>query len=292
LSTLYKPARRKPIVPDSILKQVYRKRPEWAHKGQFGKLLMVSGSERHTGSPIFCGMAAGRAGCDLVYLAAPRRAAEIASGYSPTIMSDPLEGPRLKLEHVPHILEMAKEVRASALLIGPGLWRAQETFQAILQIVEQLDIPMVIDADAIRAVGTHPVILAHKKVVLTPHADEFKALVNAEASQDEKQRAEQVKKAANDLGVTILLKGAVDIISDGKHVTQNKVHSNLMTKGGMGDTLTGITGALLARGTEPFLAAQAAAYINGKAGLLAIRELGEGALATDLIERIPRVLKA
>ena len=187
--------------------------------------------------------------------------------------------------------DLAKEVRATAMLIGPGLWREHETFQAILQIIEQTDLPMVIDADAIRAVGTQPVVLAQKKAVLTPHSDEFRALTGNTPSQDVKERSEKVKLAANELGVIILLKGAVDIISDGDFVALNRTHTNLMTKGGMGDTLAGICGALLARGVEPYTAAQAAAYINGKAGLLAAKEFGEGMIPKDLIERIPKVIK-
>jgi len=88
------------------------------------------------------------------------------------------------------------------------------------------------------------------------------------------------------------LKGAVDIISDGDFVSLNRTHTNLMTKGGMGDTLAGICGALLARGMEPYMAAQAAAYINGKAGMLAAGEFGEGMMPKDLIERIPKAIKS
>ncbi len=279
------------VVGPAILKEVYRPRPEWAHKGQFGKLLIVAGSERHTGSPVFTGLAAGRAGCDLVYLASPRRPADVAAIH-PSIITEPLGGSMLKLEHVHHILDFAKEVRATAILIGPGLWREPETFQAILQIIEQTDLPMAIDADAIRAVGTNPVVLAGKKTVLTPHSDEFRALVGNTPPQDVKERSEKVKLAANSLGTTVLLKGAVDVISDGDFVALNKTHTNLMTKGGMGDTLAGICGALLARGCGPFAAAQAAAYINGKAGMLAAKELGEGMMPKDLIELIPKAIRA
>ncbi|MFH0829668.1 MAG: NAD(P)H-hydrate dehydratase [Candidatus Aenigmatarchaeota archaeon] len=279
------------VVGPSILKEAYKPRPEWAHKGQFGKLLMVAGSERHTGSPVFCGLAASRAGCDLVYLASPRRPADIAALH-PSIITEPLGGSMLKLEHVHRILDLAKEVRATAILIGPGLWRENETFQAILQIIEQTDLPMVIDADAIRAVGTNPIVLAHKNIVLTPHADEFRALTGNTPSQEIKERTEKVRLAANELGTTILLKGAVDIISDGDFVALNRTHTNLMTKGGMGDTLAGICGALLARGMEPYMAAQAAAYINGKAGMLAASEFGEGMMPKDLIERIPKAIKS
>lgn len=277
-------------VSKTILKDVYPKRGLWAHKGQYGKLLMVSGSKRHTGSPIFCGLAAGRAGCDLVYLAAPERAADIAASYSPTLITEPLGGERLAPEHVEKIMETAKEVRPDAVLIGPGLWRAKETFEAILELIKQIGLPMVIDADAIRAVATDKTVLKGKKIVLTPHSNEFLALSGEVPSLNMKERIKQAENTAKKLGCVIVLKGAIDIISDGKKTALNNVHSNLMTKGGMGDTLSGICGALLARGTEPFKAGCAAAFINGSAGVAAVKKKGEGALATDLIEEIPNVI--
>lgn len=278
-------------VPKAILKEVYKKRGRWVHKGQFGKLLMVSGSRMHTGSPIFCGMAAGRAGCDLVYLAAPERAADIAAGYSPALITEPLKGDMLRKEHVEQIMRMKEEVRASALLIGPGLWREKETFDAILEIIRKTDLPMIIDADAVRAVATYKAVLNKKKAVLAPHGNEFMALSGTVPSLNIKDRSKEVESVAKELGCVIVLTGAVDIISDGKKTMLNKVHSNLMTKGGMGDTLAGICGALLARGIEPFKAAAAATYINGRAGQLAIKRLGEGTLASDLIEEIPAAIR-
>jgi NAD(P)H-hydrate epimerase len=278
-------------VTKTILKGIYPKRGIWAHKGQYGKLLMVCGSKRHTGSPIFCGMAAGRTGCDLVYLAAPERAADKAARYSPTLITEPLKGERLAPKHVGQILKMAEETRASALLIGPGLWRAPETFKAILELIRRIDLPMIIDADAIRAVATDKAVLKGKRAVLTPHSNEFFALSGKAPSQDMKERTRQAETVAKKLGCTILLKGAVDIVTDGKRTALNKVHSNLMTKGGMGDTLAGICGALLARGTEPFLAGCAAAFLNGSAGVLAVKKHGEGTLATDLIDEIPDAIK-
>jgi len=87
------------------------------------------------------------------------------------------------------------------------------------------------------------------------------------------------------------LKGAVDIISDGKRTALNKTGSSFMTKGGCGDTLAGICGALLARKVDAFTAACAAAYINGRAGEIAVKEYGEGMLPTDLIKNIPKAIK-
>src|SRR3990167_4953634 len=102
------------FVAKSILKEVYRERDEWSHKGNFGRLLAVVGSERHTGSPIFVGMAAYRAGCDLVYLTGPQRAMDVAANYSPVLITKPLEGDYLEEKHVEKILSFVENSRATA----------------------------------------------------------------------------------------------------------------------------------------------------------------------------------
>jgi len=161
------------IISQSILKKVYSKRPEWVHKGQYGKLAIIGGSHRHTGSPVFVGMAAVRAGCDLVYVAAPYRAADIAANWSPNLITEPLDGHRLHKGHVKEILHMIKEVRANAVAIGPGLWREKDTIKAIIRLIDEIDLPMVIDADAVRAIAWKKDLLKVRECVLTPHADEF-----------------------------------------------------------------------------------------------------------------------
>ncbi len=278
------------IVDRDVLKKVYAKRKPWVHKGQFGKLLVVAGSEMHTGSPIFSAMAAYRAGCDLVYLACPQRPADVAAHFSPNLITLPLDGKKLVPQHVPKILDLIKTSRITAILIGPGLWRNRETFQAIYSLISAVDLPMVIDADAIRATALKKGVLKGKKAVLTPHANEFLALSGKKVDNNLQQRTTRVKGLAEQLKSVVVLKGNVDIISDGRHLALNKTGCVYMTKGGFGDTLAGITGAFLARGVPPFHAACAAAFINGKAGELASKEFGEGVLATDLLDEISKVV--
>ncbi|MBN2202880.1 MAG: NAD(P)H-hydrate dehydratase, partial [Candidatus Aenigmarchaeota archaeon] len=188
-------------------------------------------------------------------------------------------------------LSMIKEVRGTAVVIGPGLWREKETNEAIIKLVEKIELPMVIDADAIRAVAGKRELLRKKSCIITPHADEFKSFSGVAVTNNIRERSRAVRIEARKINNTIVLKGNVDIISDGYKVMLNKTGSNLMTKGGFGDTLTGLCGAYLARGNSPFLSACVAAYVNGKAGELAAKKDGKGILPTDMLEYIPKVIR-
>ncbi len=163
---------------------------------------------------------------------------------------------------------------------------------AILEYLSKTEVPAVIDADAIHAVGKKPEVVSGKNFLITPHTYEFYILTGKEVSKlSEEEKIKVVEAEAKRLQTTILLKGAIDIISDGKEVALSKTGSPFMTKGGTGDTLAGIAGALIARGIPIFEAAQAAAFINGLAGESAARKFGESLMATDLIEAIPEVIK-
>ncbi len=277
-------------ITKNILKQVYKKRDKFVHKGNFGRLLVISGSSLYTGSPCFISLAAYRSGVDLVYMAGIRRAADVVANFSPNVMTISLEE-ELNKSHTKQILDFIEINNITAVVIGPGLLRNTESIEAINYLVELINVPMVIDATAIRAASQIKDKLKFKKCILTPHADEFKALTGIGLTNNLKERIKAVANAAKKLSSVVLLKGNVDIISDGYKTMLNKTGSPMMSKGGMGDTLAGIAGALLARNIDLFTAACASAYINGKAGELAIKKFGESSLATDLIEKIPEAIK-
>lgn len=176
--------------------------------------------------------------------------------------------------------------------IGPGLGNAAETISAIQSIIRGVDKPLVVDADAIGACGARPQILKRKSGVLTPHAGEFKKLTGKTLPHDDlDKRKAMVKEAASRLKMTILLKGPVDIISDGSYIKLNRIHNDAMTVGGTGDVLTGIVAGLIAQKATPFAAARIGAFSAGLAGDLAFEEKSYGLLATDVIEKIPFVLR-
>lgn len=284
-------------VTKDILKDIYEKRPEGSKKYDFGLLIVIGGSEFYSGSPALSAMAAFKSGVDMVRLIAPKRAADIIASFSPTLAAYPLEGNWLERKHLATLIGMTESAKVvargnTAVVIGGGMGRTEETQEAILEFLEQVSVPVVIDADAIHAVGKKPEIISGRDFLITPHTYEFFVLTKREIYKlpdDEKIKA--VQEEAARLQTTILLKGKTDIISDGKEVALNNTGSPYMTKGGCGDTLAGICGALLARNVKPFTAAQAAAYINGKAGEIVAQRIKDGLLPTELIEAIPEALQ-
>jgi len=275
------------------LKEIYPPREKWTHKGKNGYLLVIAGSKKYTGSPIFNALAALRAGADLVCCLGPERAMNIAAQFLPDIITFPLVGDYLRKKHLPFILKQIPKF--DSLILGCGLGRSLETFQVVLEIIKKANLPMVVDADGIRAISQEKEkissILKEKKIVLTPHSKEFEILTGEKLTTEIGERKEKVKKWAKKLNCLILLKGHLDVISDGQEVFLNETGSPFMTKGGFGDILTGILGAILARKVNLFEAAKAASFINGQAGQLAAEKYGEGLLASDSFEIISQVIK-
>jgi len=271
-----------------------RGRPVTAHKGQAGRVLVIGGSETFTGAPALAGLAALRTGSDLAYVAAPERAADVVATYSPNLITVKLRGSdHLTPKHVEELRPWIE--RADSVVIGPGLGlmgESREAFAAILRELKGLGRKVVIDADGLKHLATEKE-LVWGGVVLTPHSGEFKKLFGAEppSIKDLRGRGRAVEEAARSVGATILLKGPVDIISNGLRTRYNKTGAPGMATGGTGDVLSGVTASLLARGLDPFNAACLAAFINGLAGAIAYSEKGDGLTASDLLNSIPRVIK-
>jgi len=258
-----------------------------SHKGENGRVLVIAGGP-YTGAPALVGFGAAGIGVDLVRIATPALAATVVASYSPTFIVYPLVGHRLLREDLRTIMELTS--RADAVAIGPGLGDVEGTLEAIREIVRNLQLPLVIDADGIKAVAGDPKCLAGKKVVLTPHAREFQTLTGKGLPDSPDEKAEIVREAAKSLGATILLKGHVDIVTDGVRLKFNYTGNPGMTAGGTGDVLCGLTAGLIAKGMSPYDAARLAAFTNGAAGDLAFDEKSYGLTAVDVANHIGHVL--
>lgn len=283
-------------VTKDTVKKLYPSRPEDSKKYDYGLLVVIGGSDFYSGSPALSAMAAFRAGVDMVRIIAPKRAADIIAGFSPILAAYPLEGKWLEQKHVSTLLAMTEAAKAvannkAAVVIGGGLGRSEETQKAILEYLSQVQVPVVIDADAIHAIAKNPEIISGRNFLITPHTYEFFVLTGKEIYQlPEEEKIKLVAKQAGRLKTTILLKGKTDIISNGQETALDKAGTPYMTVGGTGDTLAGICGALMARGINAFETGQAAAYINGKAGEIAAAKWKDAMTATDLIEAIPEAI--
>lgn len=265
-------------------------RPPEARKGEFGRLLVMGGSEVFSGAPALVALAALRVGIDIVFIAAPEKTAYTIASMSPNLITIKLQGKHLR----PSNLAVLKRYIASssAVVIGPGLGIHIETNDAvknIINLIEERNIPLLIDADGLKVFAK----LKQKlrcPLILTPHSGEYQILTGKEPPKKLRERAADVQKTAVEFNAVILLKGHIDIISNGKQMKFNFTGNPGMTVGGTGDVLSGIIGALLARKVDPFEAAVAGAFINGAAGDFVRKEKGYHMVSTDIIDWIPRVM--
>ncbi|WP_048152604.1 bifunctional ADP-dependent NAD(P)H-hydrate dehydratase/NAD(P)H-hydrate epimerase [Palaeococcus ferrophilus] len=272
------------LVGPGDAKFALRKKGE--HKGQNGKLLVVGGSEDYFGAPYLAAKAASYL-VDLVYLAMPEYSARRIN--DPNLILRPFEGRNFTKEDVEDVLAIADGV--NAVVIGPGIGEKTKTKEFVLEFLRWCEKPLVIDADALKAIAEDLDVLKGRKFVLTPHAGEFRVLFGDNPEGSLEERAKLVVEKAKTIGGTILLKGAYDIISDGKVWKYNKTGNRGMTTGGTGDVLAGLVGALLALGNSPLRAASVGAFLNGLAGDMVTEEMEENFTAFDVAKKIPYAVK-
>ena len=233
-------------------------------------------------------MGAMRSGVDLVMIAVPATIATSVRALSPDFIVVPLPDGKLTRGNVSKLMAWVKDVDCYALGPGLGPQNPGELVHAVNELKSAAK-GLVIDADALRPQIVDS--LKGSRVVLTPHAREFERVFGAELEDKTEERIEAVVRHAKAAGVTVLLKGPTDIISDGDRVGLNSTHSPAMTVGGTGDVLTGVTAGLIAKGVGPFEAACVAAYINGSAGVEAAKESGMHITASDVANKIANVMK-
>lgn len=271
-----------------FLKKIYPKRHEWDRKGDAGRVLVIGGSRRYKGAPALCALAALRTGADIVTVAAPETAADVIASFSPDIITEPLQGDYIDIFDVDRLLGMS--ARFDAVVIGNGLGRMKRTAQAVGEFLKVLEKPCVIDADALHMISGEKGSL-NPGWVITPHSGEFYNLSGKRPVKSLEKRAADAKKFSREIKATVLLKGHRDVITNGRSVRTNSTGNPYMTVGGTGDVLAGSCGAFMAMGLKAIDAASCAAFLCGEAGDLASEDSGPGLLASDVIEKIPYILR-
>ncbi|MBI4497081.1 MAG: NAD(P)H-hydrate dehydratase [Chloroflexi bacterium] len=272
-------------------------RPADAHKGTFGRVLVIAGSSTYIGAAALVGQAAGRCGAGLVTLAVAHSLVPVLAAKltEPTYLPLPEDAPgHIGADAAPTIVEVLGQVDALVVGCGIGLHPATEAFiGSLLESLPPSPPPLVLDADALTALSRRPGWWEQVRgdVVLTPHPGEMGRLLGSTTAAVQQDRLTAAREAATRWGTTIVLKGAGTVVAapDGR-LHLSGVATPALATAGTGDCLAGSMGALLSQGLSAFAAASLAVYLTGTAGLLVQEEVGRaGAIASDLLPRLPQV---
>ena len=261
-----------------------------AHKGDFGKLLLLCGSRGYTGAAALAAMGALRSGAGLVYLGVPESiyAIEAIKLTEAIVFPLPDENGMLASQAAEEIEKRLSQM--DAVLVGPGLGQSPGTAHVVQTVLKSFQGPVVLDADGINVMKQHKDILRERTgpTILTPHEGEFVRFGGA-IGED---RAQAAAEMARDLGAIILLKGHHTVITNGSVCYCNPTGNPGMAVGGSGDVLAGILVSLLGQGISPVEAAACAAWLHGAAGDLCAEQIGQyGMLPSDMVQVLPRLMK-
>ncbi len=267
-----------------------------AHKGDYGHLLVVAGSPGKVGAAVMTAKSALRTGAGLVSVAAPNSLVPIIQQQVFEAMCIPsaesIDG-TIGIGAENELLKAAAKMNACA--IGPGLSTHYETVRMVRSLLQQITVPVVIDADGLNALAGSPDVLKkiRSPVVVTPHPGELARLLGVSTSEVQQNRIGIATAFAVKYNVTLVLKGARTVIANPDGLVYINTTGNPgMATGGTGDALTGMIGSFLAQGHASCQAACLAVYLHGLAGDRASKEKGEaGMIAGDLIEKIPEAIK-
>ena len=275
-------------------------RPARAHKGSFGRLLIVAGSLEYAGAALLTGLGAIRAGVGLACLATPEAVGTRLMGLVPELTSMLLVEEAAGLIAPAGWRQLATEAGGyQAFVIGPGLGRQPATLRRARNFIGELRLPAVVDADGLTALAEvqkwwQPL---RAPLVLTPHAGEFARLMRMAPGEsladDDAQRAEAARDAATRWGQIVVLKGAHTVIaSPTGDLLRSDIATPALATAGSGDVLAGAIGAFLAAGMDPFEAAGCGVAVHGAAGLLAEDRIGQsGVVARDIANLLPTAMQ-
>ena len=280
------------ITSEEFVDKLLPRRDRNAHKGSFGRVLIVGGSVGYTGAPVLAANAALRTGAGLIFVGVPEAVYPIVARKLDEPMVFPLacdEEGRLNTRAIPELVKRLEN--CDACLVGPGLGRSPAILDVAAAILTHASCPVILDADGINCLEGNIDILGQAKapVILTPHDGEFRRLGGDPAPD---RRYETAKDLARTWGVTVLLKGHRTLTVGPEKVYLNPTGNPGMATGGSGDVLAGILLALLGQGVAPAEAAAAAAWLHGAVGDSCAEAWGEyGMTPTDIIANLPYFLK-
>ncbi|MBU1027071.1 MAG: NAD(P)H-hydrate dehydratase [Candidatus Margulisbacteria bacterium] len=251
-----------------------------SHKGDYGRVLIVAGSEGMTGAAVLASRGAMRSGAGLTYLAVPKNLVNFVDSLTPEVITLPFN--------------KIKTVNPDVVAIGPGLGVNRNTKKILSSLISDIS-SLIIDADALNVLANNFNLLKKSKseIILTPHPGEMSRLIKMPTAFVQKNRTKVAKDLAAKLGVIVVLKGHATVVADAAgRVYINKTGNPGMASGGVGDVLTGMIAAFKAQGLTAWQAATVGVQVHGLAGDLAAKESGQpGLIASDLVEKIPYAIQ-
>jgi holo-[acyl-carrier-protein] synthase len=271
-------------------------RPRDGHKGTFGTVVVLAGSQGYTGAAYLTSMGAARSGAGIVRLIVAQSIYPILAEKCTEVVVGPI--PEISPGVVGHAA-LSAVLRgfsgAASGIVGPGIGRDTSTRRLIEDLLPKVTVPLVLDADALNLLSEHRSILPKlsSDIVLTPHPAEFGRLANMETSAVQKDRRGIASRFAKTWNKVVVLKGAGTVIAapDGR-ITLNPISTPALATAGTGDVLAGLIGGLMAQKLPPFEAAVTGVHIHSVAGMDLEASVGQaGVLASDLLPQIPRVME-
>ena len=261
-----------------------------AHKGDFGRILLLCGSRGYTGAAALAAMGALRSGAGLVYLAVPESiyAIEATKLNEAIVLPLPDQDGKLSIDALPQILKLLPNM--DAVLFGPGWGQSEGNFLIAKEILQTFEGAVVVDADGINVIAKHMDIVRERKAptIFTPHPGEFARM----GGNNDLDRQSAAEAFAQEQDCILLLKGHGTVITDGCRTYINPTGNPGMAVGGSGDVLSGIIVSLIGQGMDPLEAAACGAWLHGAAGDICAQEIGQyGMLPTDMVEVLPRLMK-
>ena len=280
------------IMDESTVDSLLPRRDRNAHKGDFGRVLILAGSVGYTGAPCLAAEAALRTGAGLIFVGVPETVYPIVAQKLDEPMVFPLacdEAGRLNTRAIPEIVRRLEG--CDACLVGPGLGRSEAILDVVSAVLTHAKCPVILDADGINCLEGHIDVLGQAgcPVILTPHDGEFRRLGGDPAPE---ARYQSAKALSERWGVTVLLKGHRTLTVGGGTVWLNPNGNPGMATGGSGDVLAGIILSLLGQGLTSVDAAAVGAWLHGAVGDFCADAWGEyGMTPTDMIACLPEFLK-
>jgi NAD(P)H-hydrate epimerase len=270
------------------------RRARSAHKGDFGRVLVVGGCPGMAGAPALAGLAALRGGAGLVTVACPNSIAHTVAGFEPSYMTAALPSDsdgRIQGDGgADAILKLPFDV----LAMGPGLSQSESLANLVRRVYLECVRPLVMDADALNLLARFGDALPPRNAptILTPHPGEFARLSGRSAVEIAARRVEEAAEFARRRRVVLVLKGAGTVVTDGVRCAVNRTGNPGMATGGSGDVLTGLVAALVGQGLEAWSAARLAVHVHGLAGDLSAQDNSEISLiARDLVDALPAAFR-